>query len=395
MQIAYANDSRIVPKPWVSYGDKASLVLNWLPPGPRFDPTVAPDVYCIQQRNVDTCDSHTTDHGTDSGYVAGTVQQWVGLKEPHTGAVPAHTIRQLDLGNSYQFRVGVLPRGLGGSARDGEWLWSEPSDAYRVGYANFTDASSIASAVDGEGSDGFTTAEMAVFMQLTTPAKVQDYLDSIPMNHETQDDTCFSALEAVRQNCAHCIEGAMLGAFILSLHGHPAYLCDMRACSRDDDHNVAVFQQDGHWGCLSVSNHASLRWRNPIYRTLRELMMSFFDDYMNNDGERTLRSYSYPVNLQAVFGPRWATIRGDVFHIAEFMDTVKHYKLCNRSQLVNLRPADPFMMQTSEFMMHVLLLLLLISVALLKCLLFTTLQPCACENGRHHRTSTRISGNEM
>ena len=157
-----------------------------------------------------------------------------------------------------------------------------------------------------------------------------------------------SALESVRQNAAHCIEGAMLGAFVLSLHGHPPYLCDMRASSRDDDHNIAVFQWvGGRWGCLSVSNHSSLRYRNPIYRSLRELGMSYFDDYMNNAGERTLRSMSKPINLAAVFGPNWATRRGDVFNVAEFVDSVAHYKFCEQEQLAALRPADPWMLQTT------------------------------------------------
>lgn len=108
---------------------------------------------------------------------------------------------------------------------------------------------------------------------------VQDYLDSIPMNHEIQDDTCLSALESVRQNQAHCIEGAMLGSYILSLQGHPPFLMDLRACEADDDHIVTPFRVGRRWGCLSVSNHASLRFRNPVYRTLREMIMSYFDDY--------------------------------------------------------------------------------------------------------------------
>jgi hypothetical protein len=81
--------------------------------------------------------------------------------------------------------------------------------------------------VDGAGSDCFTASEIAFYLRLNTPALVQDYLDTLPMNHETEDDTCLSALEATRQNCGHCIEGAMIGAFILSLHGHPPYLCDV------------------------------------------------------------------------------------------------------------------------------------------------------------------------
>ena len=81
--------------------------------------------------------------------------------------------------------------------------------------------------VDATGSDCFTASEIAFYLRLTTPALVQDFLDTLPMNHETEDDTCLSALEATRQNCGQCIEGAMLGAFILSLHGHPPYLCDV------------------------------------------------------------------------------------------------------------------------------------------------------------------------
>ena len=289
-----------VPAPWVSFGSNSSVVLNWLPAGPRYDPRLAPKAYTVQQREANL------------GGTAGAVGEWEDLSEPHEGSVPAHTVRGLTTATYYQFRV--LARGM---PREEESVWSEPSVPFRVGFADFSDVSPSGDvATSADGSDGFTAAELAYFRTLNTPAKVQDHLDTLPMNHETEDDTCLSALEATRQNCGHCIEGAMVGAYILSLHGHPPYLCDMRACSRDDDHNVAVFQLAGRWGCLSVSNHASLRWRNPIYKTLRELMMSFFDDYMNNDGERTLRSYSRPVNLSAVFGPNWATVRGDVFHIA-------------------------------------------------------------------------------
>lgn len=167
------------------------------------------------------------------------------------------------------------------------------------------------------------------------------------MNHETEDDTCLSALEAVRQNCAHCIEGAMLGAFILSLHGFPPLLLDLRACPRDDDHVVAPFQQGGKWGCLSVSNHASLRWRSPLYSSVHELAVSYFDDYLSCAGERSLRAYSRPVNLSAVFGPKWAIRRGDAAHVADFMDSVPHFELCEDEQLSHLRPADIFLMQTT------------------------------------------------
>ena len=194
------------------------------------------------------------------------------------------------------------------------------------------------------GWSDFTAAEIAFFMELDNPGKVQDYLDSIPLNHEPEDDTCLSALECVRQNHAHCIEATMLGAYILSLHGHQPLLLDMRASSHDDDHIVAPFKVNGRWGCLSKPNHAALRFRNGVYRSIRELMMSYFDEYLSKDGTRELRAYSRPVHLDAVFGPGWHRVRGDVEHIALFMDAVAHYRLCDRDQLRDLRAADPFML---------------------------------------------------
>lgn len=185
-------------------------------------------------------------------------------------------------------------------------------------------------------------------MTLNHPMLVQDYIDTIPMNHEVEDETCLSALDTLRQNNGHCIECVMLGAYILSLHGYAPYLMDMRADSEiDDDHIVVPFKINGHWGCLSKSNHASLRYRNPVYKTIRELMMSYFDDYMNGKGVRSLRSYSQPAHLAVVFGPDWATRRGDVFTIGEFVDCQKHYPLLEGIDLKDIRPADEMMLATT------------------------------------------------
>merc|ERR1719271_954768 len=97
----------------------------------------------------------------------------------------------------------------------------------------------------------------------------------------------------------------------------------------DDSHNVVPFRVNGKWGALSVSNHSSLRYRNPVYRTVRELMMSYFDDYMNGKGERSLVAYTQPVNLAVVFGQRWASRRGNVWEIGWFGDAMKEFKLCS------------------------------------------------------------------
>ncbi|EKX38224.1 hypothetical protein GUITHDRAFT_115567 [Guillardia theta CCMP2712] len=217
------------------------------------------------------------------------------------------------------------------------------SQAFCVGGRNFSAHGR------GVGGDAWTLEEEAFFQSLNTPEKVQDYLDSIPMNHEVDKDVSLSALECVRQNHAHCLEGALLGAYILSLHGFPAQLLDLRASKWDDDHVVTPFQRNGLWGCLSVSNHSSLRFRNSVYNSIRELVMSYFDDYMNGEGKRTLRCYSKPMDLKQ-FGDDWLYQRGDEGSrgIAYAIDQVPHYRIFRDSKNKStLRPADEFMLKTT------------------------------------------------
>eukprot|EP00041_Stephanoeca_diplocostata_P011044 m.179374 g.179374 ORF g.179374 m.179374 type:complete len:833 (+) comp18391_c0_seq1:392-2890(+) len=342
-------------RPWVSYCSPTSVVLNWLPPVVCGRFGVREYIVQIATR----CPSSTTD--------APTWEAWETLRgetsadlEAHSGLNTSHIVRGLSTGTKYRFRVGATRHepqytiiadkcgyrtngalGVAGERSDGEVTWSPPSDITTAGMA---DASMVEdSGETAHGAMGFTAKEMQFFKSLDTAGKVQDYLDSLPLNHEAEDDTCLSALEAVRQNHAHCIEAAMLGAYILSLHGHAPFLLDLRASSSDDDHIVTPFMLDGRWGCLSKSNHAALRYRNPVYLTLRELVMSYFDDYLSKDGVRSLRSYSLPIHLDAVFGHGWPFVRGDVGHIAGFMDAVPHFRLCEREHLGNLRPGDAFM----------------------------------------------------
>lgn len=334
-------------KPWVSFGTPRSVVLSWLPPV-----TMGRYPKCRFLLEMREAEATATEFGP-----------WKACPEPHTGTVPSHVVNEMTTGYWVQFRVkfadgdkqGDGPPSVEGDARartgagTGPSQFSEPSDPFQVGFADCVAIGRPSEETSSRhaAEDDFSDAERAFFMTLTTPGAVQQYLDSVPMNHEVQDDTCLSALESVRQNQAHCIEGAMLGAYILSLHGHPPYMMDLRACSDDDDHIVTPFRVGKYWGCLSVSNHASLRFRNPVYRTLRELVMTYFDDYMNGKGERTLRAYSRPVNLRVVFGDNWHARRGDVYDIAEFMDSVRHYRLIPISQVPHLRPADYMILATT------------------------------------------------
>ena len=137
---------------------------------------------------------------------------------------------------------------------------------------------------------GLTRAEFSVLARLSTPAKIQGFLDALPANLEIGGQTCLPVREVLRQRRAHCIEGAMLAACALWVHGEPPLLMDLQA-ERDYDHVVALFRRGGCWGAISKTNPPLLRWRDPVYRTLRELAMSYLHEYANVN-PRMLRTCS-------------------------------------------------------------------------------------------------------
>lgn len=189
---------------------------------------------------------------------------------------------------------------------------------------------------------GFTREELAFLRSLNTPQKIQDFLDSIPSNKEDDGDTCMSPLRVLRENKAHCIEGAMFAAMVLRMRGHKPLILDLTANRWDYDHVVAVFRIDGCWGAISKTNHAGLGYRDPVYHTIRELVLSFFHEYLNHAGEKTLRSYTLPLDLSQFDGLGWMTDERDVWYIPEHIIKMPHIRLMTRKQERNLRKADPF-----------------------------------------------------
>src|ERR1035438_6426936 len=169
----------------------------------------------------------------------------------------------------------------------------------------------------------FTREERAVFRRLTTPAKIQRYLDDLAYNKEKGGATCRGPRRVLRDRTAHCMEGALFGAAALRMLGHPPLLLDLEAV-RDDDHVLAIFRQRGHWGALAKSNYSGLRYREPVYRTLRELVMSYFEHYYNLRREKTLRNYSRPVNLRRFDKIGWMTAEEDVWPVPEYLCTISH-----------------------------------------------------------------------
>src|SRR5580704_17780277 len=172
--------------------------------------------------------------------------------------------------------------------------------------------------------DPFTPAERAVFRRLNKPEKIQRFLDhDLPYDKEPEGPRCRSPRQVLRDRTAHCMEGALFGAAALRMLGHPPLLLDLEAV-HDDDHVLAVFRARGHWGAVAKSNYSGLRYRDPVYRTLRELVMSYFEHYYNLRREKTLRNYSRPVNLRRFDKVAWMTSEDNVWFVPEYLCTISH-----------------------------------------------------------------------
>ena len=174
---------------------------------------------------------------------------------------------------------------------------------------------------------GFTARERSVFRRLSSPQKIQRYLD-VDLGYDigANGARCRSPRIVLRDRTAQCMDGALFGAAALRMIGYPPLLLDLEAV-RDDDHVLAIFRARGHWGAVAKSNYAGLRFREPVYRTLRELVMSYFDHYYNLAGEKTLRNYSRPVNLRRFDAMRWMTMEEDVWAIPEYLCNISHKPL--------------------------------------------------------------------
>ncbi|HLC66532.1 MAG TPA: hypothetical protein VJK52_02735 [Candidatus Nanoarchaeia archaeon] len=186
-----------------------------------------------------------------------------------------------------------------------------------------------------------TNAELRIFQRLRTPQRIQDFLDDLKINFEESGDTCWSPRKVLQERKAHCMEGEMLAAAALRLHGYRPLVIDLRATADDFDHVVAVFQQHGHWGALSKTNHAVLRYREPVYRNIRELAMSYFHEYFDDNGKKNLREYSRPIDLSRFDRISWMTTGADVWEIPEYLDCAKHFTILNHRQHAMLRRAHP------------------------------------------------------
>jgi len=166
--------------------------------------------------------------------------------------------------------------------------------------------------------------EFNIFKKLDTPGKIQGFVNRIPINFERDGETCRSPLSTLRQKKAHCMEGALLAAAMLWYHGEEPLLMDLKTTSKDMDHAVALFRRGNRWGAISKTNHAVLRYRDAVYKTPRELAMSYFNEYFLDNGVKTLRSHSAPFSLLR-YGEAWLTSEKDLWDVNDALDYSRHF----------------------------------------------------------------------
>lgn len=189
---------------------------------------------------------------------------------------------------------------------------------------------------------GLTLREYTKLSRLTTPAKIQDFLDTLPFNLEKKGDTHMSPRCVLKMKKAHCIEGAVLAALALWIAGEPPLIMNLssRMGKGDVDHVIALYTRGGYWGAISKTNHSVLRFRDPIYRTPRELVLSYFHEwFINETREKTFECYSKPLDLRR-FGTEWITTEKGLWNIADALSERKHYFLVPKGNWRHVRKAD-------------------------------------------------------
>lgn len=184
-----------------------------------------------------------------------------------------------------------------------------------------------------------TPAERHVFSKLDSPAKIQNFLESVPVNYEHQGETNYSPRNVLRHKTAHCFEGAVCAAAVLAYHGQKPLLMDFATAYDDEDHCVALFKEKNRWGAISKTNHTVLRYRDPVYESPRELAMSYFHEYYLHDGRKSLRGFSKPFDLSRFKPKRWITSEKPLEWLLTAIAKTHYYSIAQDATLRRLRRA--------------------------------------------------------
>lgn len=183
--------------------------------------------------------------------------------------------------------------------------------------------------------------------KLDTPQKIQDFINTIGPRKDEEEPIVRSPVAVLEYNEATCVEGALLVAALFYLQNKKSLLLDLRVGSKtnDVDHVVALFRSHRRWGALSKTSHSVLRYREPVYKNIRELAMSYFHEYFTDDGAKNLRGFSKPFDVVATFGTSWIDSKDDLAEIAAHLDDIPHEDVMTKRMEKKLRKADPIEIQ--------------------------------------------------
>lgn len=187
----------------------------------------------------------------------------------------------------------------------------------------------------------WNSEELKFLRSLKDPWSIQEFLDSTEYNPRYE---CRSPRYVIKTRTAHCFEGALFAASALSFMGHKPRIVDMKSWN-DDDHVIAVFKVDHYWGSVAKSNFTTLRYREPVYRSIRELIMSYFDFYFNTAGEKSLRSFSLPLHLTIYNDRNWMTTDEDLEYIGDKLESTKHYPVVTEKMITNLKKVGDYVLK--------------------------------------------------
>jgi hypothetical protein len=199
---------------------------------------------------------------------------------------------------------------------------------------------------------GLAPRDFATLRRLATPERIQAFLNAIPANHEHAGETLLSVREVLRRRHAHCMEGAFVAACALWIHGERPLILHLDCDLSDFPHAIAVFRRGRCWGAISKTNGAVLRYRDPVYRTLRELAMSYFHEYYNKRGRRTLRSYSVTYDMRRFDPALWVTNAKSCWAVHDRLADLRHYRLVTGRQVKALSRRDPFEMKVGKVLQY-------------------------------------------
>jgi hypothetical protein len=199
---------------------------------------------------------------------------------------------------------------------------------------------------------GLTAREFAQLARLASPARIQAFLNAIPANHEPRGETVHSVRGVLRHRVAHCIEGALVAACALWIHGEPPLVMHLSCAAHDYPHVLALYRRGRHWGAVSKSNGAWLRYREPVYRSLRELAMSYFHEFFDARGHKTLRAHSGAFDLRRCDPATWVTCETSCWEVHDRLAALRHYPLVTAAQARRLSRRDAWERRSARLVQY-------------------------------------------